>query len=474
MKFYDNWCSGCNDTPTSDSDKVNYMNAAITVVDSMNLNILKASSKAATVPPLFVVKQYIETAASGHHEVTYNEKVQLKQYQWRQQQQQVIVSEKPIGSRQLNYRNNSNNNINNKSFPTTNSKTFVAKQQRQQQRPLSTAGYLVLLFIIMQFTAHSTCCCFTTFKISPREWLENCDRTGQVAFVDQQECSRTLQRQLSDRADIGDIEWLLMILQCDVQPMIKKFESFLPLYRGVKELTIPEELNSANIGLQLNSKNLEIWRELLAIESLINYFYSEAMQVLSRSDFCTYPTISKLGQLKNIVLGSKTLGYAYDLIAIKLHTNCLIKTLNKLPQVPYLVKDVVDTYMNGVNNTVKMTKKANKPFGDDELGEEYVFDADEAIAKNGPLSFVVQLSLSSFGSNHNEKHFIQECKNFLIDFEERWQAMEMMSMMLSTDFNGIQRFNNYVIRLLVSTKYADYCSRLSNPQFLRSQLPVGP
>lgn len=439
------------------------MNAA--TVDIMNMNVFEGSSKTAAATIVAAV-ECTETATSGHHEVTYNEtnqKVQFKHQQQHQQQQQLVGSQtKPIGFKQLKYRNN------NKSLSTS-SKSFVGVNKQQQA--LNIVVYLIITFITIHFAMNDTC--LAIFKISPREWLQNCDKTGQVAFVDSQECLKTLQReqqrirsQLSsyDRLEIGDIEWLLMILECDLKPMIKKFELFLPLYNGPKELSTPDQLNNKTIGLQLGADKLEVWRELLNIEGLVNYFYMEAMQILSRSDFCTYPTISRLGQLKHIVLGSKTLSYTYDLIAIKLHTNCLIKTLNKLPQVPYLVKDVVDTYLNGIDNTIRF--KSNKPFGlvdhDEHIGGDFVFDANEAIAKNGPLKNVVQLSLSGFGVINSEKQFIDECKEFLIDFEERWQTMEMMSKMLSTDYNGIQRFNNYVIRLLISTKYADACSGLSS------------
>lgn len=472
MTFHDKSCGSDNN-----SDKVNYMNvtAAAAVADSTNMNVFEnRSSNSGLQKSRVVIVEHTKTATSGHHEVTHNEinqQVQLKRQQRQVSPPKPISGLAVVGFRQLNYGNKNNNN---KAFsiPT---KTFVARKPLLQRHSLV---YLILTFFItIQFATHNT---LAIFKISPQEWLKNCNKTGQQpfnsCFVDSRECLKTLQQ--SDTR-IGEIEWLLMILQCDGKPMIKLFETFLPLYNGPEKLTTPNELfelatlSSGGGGSRLellNSRDkLEKWRELLVIESLINHFYAEAMQALSRSDFCTYPTISRLGKLKSYVLGSKTLGYAYDLIAIQLHTNCLIKTLNKLPQVPYLVKDIVDTYMNGVDNLVQPPNN-NKSFNnynnsDDESDDGFAFDADEAIARNGPLSLVVQLSLSlpiSFGLNHSEEQFKEECKNFLIELEERWQTMEMMSKMLSTDFNGIQRFNNYVMRLLVPTKYADACSKLSS------------
>lgn len=478
MTFHEKSCGSDNN-----SDKVNYMNAtAAAVAASLNMNVFENRSSNSDLQKSRVVAvECAKTATSGHHEVTYNEthqQVQLKLQLIRQRQRQVSTP-KPIsalaavGFRQLNYGNksNSSNNNNNKGFSTP-TKTFVAKQPLLQRHSLV---YLTLTFFItIQFATHNT---LAIFKISPQEWLKNCNKTGQqsfdACFVDSRECLKTLQQ--SD-IKIGEIEWLLMILQCDAKPMIKLFETFLPLYNGPEKLTTPDELfelatlsGGSKLGLLNSTDKLEKWRELLVLESLINHFYVEAMQALSRSDFCTYPTISRLEKLKSHVLGSKTLGYAYDLIAVQLHTNCLIKTLNKLPQVPYLVKDVVDSYMNGVDNLVQPpnnnTSFLNYNNNNDGSDDSFAFDADEAIARNGPLSVVVQLSLSlpiSFGLNHSEEQFKEECKNFLIELEERWQTMEMMSKMLSTDFNGIRRFNNYVMRLLVPTKYADACSKLSS------------
>lgn len=460
-------------------DRVNYMN---NVTDrrpkgaSMSMNMLNCSAGINNSDYLAVVNYTKpKTATSGHHEVAtlhckFNGQVQLKPL--------VKPNNDP------NYYRTSLTSLKQlknqfKYKYKTKSKTESEGEKRKRKGKKKTAvrtsknvysltvACMVTLVLQLSLNLSSKDLLVgAIFEISPQEWLANTTRTSLKAFIAPQVCSRTLEE---GDIQVLDVEWLLMTLQCDLKPLIKSFEHFLPLFNGPTELLTARDLNSI-VGLEkeINTeRSIEIWREYLSFDSLINYFYSEGMEALRHGDFCTFPTIYRLGQLRSHVLGSKLLSDVYDLIAIQLHQNCLIKALSKLPLVPYLVRDVVNIYMDGIN-TMQDLSSHNSQFKQPKLSDleqsgDFNFDAEEAIAKNGPLSVVVQLSISlpiSFSSG-GEKAFKKECKSFLMELEERWQSMEMMNKMLSTDTNGIQRFNNYVMRLLIPTKYADACSKLS-------------
>lgn len=285
---------------------------------------------------------------------------------------------------------------------------------------------------------------------------------GQLNFIDSS-CK------WSDRSD--QVELLVMILKCDARPMIRMFEDLMFQFGG------PKQLRTFNDLLQLSSKqlgeekgivftqsSLGTWFDLMAFDSTVNHFFNEAMYILSRRDFCTYQTVLRLSQLKLHVLGSRLLSYAYDLISINYHSICLAKALSKLPKVPYLVRDVVNIYIDGVDKPVHDLNQSPLSF-DSSGNDEFKFNVEAAIAKNGPLKSVTSLLLLFPFNVQNDtdravEAFKNACKDFLIELDERWQSMEMMSKMLSTDGNGIERFNNYVMRTLVPTKHADVCSQL--------------
>lgn len=266
------------------------------------------------------------------------------------------------------------------------------------------------------------------------------------------------------------VELLVMTLKCDAKPMMRMFESLMPHFNGPKLLRTLNDLfrisdqnpNMIN-GLSLSQSGIETWNELLNLDCMIDHFYTEAMYILSRRDFCTYPTVLRLSYLKSFVLGSRLLSYAYDLISINYHSICLVKALSKLPKVPYLVREVVNIYINGVDKPLQDLNQAPTAF--DSNAGEFKFNLETAIARNGPLRDVTSLLLVfSFNSQNDPdsavEAFKSSCKEFLMELDERWQSMEMMSKMLSTEGNGIERFTNYVMRTLIPTKHADVCSQL--------------
>lgn len=277
------------------------------------------------------------------------------------------------------------------------------------------------------------------------------------------------------------IELLVMTLKCDAKPMIRMFENLMPYFNGPKQLRTLGDLSKL-VDISTNPKWLEVWQEYLSLDSMIDYFYNEVMYILSRRDFCTYTNVYKLSQLRRFALGSRLLSHAYDLITINYHSICLIKALTKLPRVPYLVREVVDIYIGGVDKPPVLDLNQSPSFSADKQDEdttnnndedddnddagEFKFNVNTAVANNGQLKDVISLLLLiPFGpqtdQNSRVDAFKSACKEFLIEIDERWQSMEMMSKMLSTEGNGIERFNNYVMRTLIPTKHADVCSQLS-------------
>lgn len=240
---------------------------------------------------------------------------------------------------------------------------------------------------------------------------------------------------------------LLIELKCKVVPI---YENYLAQYRDNKPpLVLDDDAVSA--------KSFEELRQT------IDEFVAGTLEVLSLRDFCTLTMFEKLAQLKKLIPGdNRLLTIAHDVLAIELHTSCLGKTISKLPEVPYLVKDIVGLYINGKDMKVKSLHAATDM---SEFHTDDPFNVDLAIEKNGSLEDVVGLSLSLFPAvkNHDEKakEFRESCKSFLIDIERCWDTMKMMSLMLNTNENVIERVNNYVLRMLAPTKYADICSKIS-------------
>lgn len=333
---------------------------------------------------------------------------------------------------------------------------WISLQHLQsQQQPASTAASVAGVASVGSIGQQQ--------QAAERRQIMSGDASKLLAFVNANSCvCRYDQTQVDELPNVA--EWLVMIYMCDALPMFHIFESFLP--RG-----LANQLDLQESGVDKSPASMAIWNEYLSLYSLVNHFQAEMLYVLDRRDFCTYQTISRLSQLRSFVLGSKLLSATYDLITIQYHSACLIKTLGKLPQVPFLIKDVVDIYLKGADKTMpdlNMSQEENKLDNVQRRAagheEEFEFNAEEAIGRNGPLSTVVTLFISlpfSFDAQLAAKAFKDSCRNFLIELEDRWQTMEMMGKMLSTDENGIERFNNYVIRILAPTRYADACSQLS-------------
>lgn len=279
--------------------------------------------------------------------------------------------------------------------------------------------------------------------------------------------------QRDNRIVESEAEWVLMILRCDLYPLLLTFEQMLPILGGPKWLSTAQEITSQVPGMDQSAEALDIWREYISFMSRIDHVYEEAMFVLKRKDFCTYPTIARFARIKPYVLGSRMLTNLYELMAIEYHSSCLMHALDKLPPTPYIVRDIVTIYaQSDAAESAPLDLNGPAKLDDDSLDE---FDVDDAIARKGPLEEVLGLGLSlSFGldssstaadsadnGGNKSDQFRQECKRYVLEIEERWQSMEMMNAMLSSDGSNIRPFNNYVMRLLQPTKYADICSQLS-------------
>lgn len=269
-------------------------------------------------------------------------------------------------------------------------------------------------------------------------------------------------------ANSSEAEKLLLIMKCDVQPLKRSFELLLPKFNGPQHLlsqTDVGELVRMNLFDLRDERAIKIWHEYLAFDGTIGQFYKDALAAIQRKEFCTYLTIERFKQLKTYVLnGSRLLADLYDLIAIEYHTYCLNEALKKLPKVPQSVKEIVDIYIDGKNSN--LLPDLNRPPGfNDEKKDEFNFDLNKALASEGAVRDVIELTVNIWDTRSADEQvevFKQDCKAFLHEIEERWQSMEMMSKMLSTEVNGIERYNNYLLRALIPTKYADVCSQLSS------------
>lgn len=260
--------------------------------------------------------------------------------------------------------------------------------------------------------------------------------------------------------DPGQMGWILMLLKCDMKPMLNLFEQLLPSFGGPRYFNIPSELNSLQ-GVDKSESAMKIWQDYLSMVGLIEPFFKGAQEALTRKEMCTYPTIKRFGQLRHFAMGSSVLTAIYDLMVIDYHKNCLNEVLKRLPQVPSLVREVVQIYRSGAEKKLQLDLNAPATLG--RADEKFEFDAEEAIARNGPLKAVggLMLSLPSLDEGSVEQQFKNQCKQLLVELEDRWQTMEMMNEMLASDSNAIKSFNNYISHLLLPTKYADACSQLS-------------
>lgn len=291
----------------------------------------------------------------------------------------------------------------------------------------------------------------------------NGQMSTRAVYVDQESACKWNQEEPP-----GEVERILLNLRCNIAPTFSRFRQLMSVQpNGLnRHIHTPDDMVAMD-SMDKSEESLRIWREYLSFESLVDHFYVEAMQIFGLKEFCVYANFARMAALKNRSLGSVLLSYTYDLLAIEYHRSCLLSSFNKMPKVPYLVRDIVDIYIEGADHAVADLQAGPTPpvtmLAFDESNPIDLFDVQEAIYKNGPLKDVCGLLLTAGpnGSSHCEQDFKQACKNFVIETSENLQWMEMMSKMVSTHGNVIEKFNNFVMRSLLSTKYADICSQLS-------------
>lgn len=254
----------------------------------------------------------------------------------------------------------------------------------------------------------------------------------------------------------SETERLVCMLKFDIKPLVEQYSD---AYASGKHGGITAA--AREVG------------ELVELSKLIDEFLSSSFKALDLRYFCSYLTINSLRLLKNKSTANKLLKIAYELVAIEYHTSCLLATIEKLPEVPFNIRDIVQIYINGADKSVP---DLNVSAGEESFtlaehvgdhdDEEEPFNVDKAIEKNGPLDQVMSLALwmpsgVSTDQRKRAKGFIEDCRDFLVEIESRWQTMEMMNTMLDTDGCSIKRLNNYIMRRLTPTKYADICSQIS-------------
>lgn len=268
----------------------------------------------------------------------------------------------------------------------------------------------------------------------------------------------------------SEVEQLLMELKCDIKPLYEQYVKLALAYGQTINTVLEGESSSLDSGIGISRflgspmSEARVGGELSKLSESIDTFADEGLAVLGLKDFCTYPTITRLSNLRSMIGNSTLLALTYDLIAIEFHKSCLTETITQLPPIPYLVRDVVKIYIDGADKSLPDLNGEAPAEGNDEDDEP--FDVVRAIEKNGQLEDVMGLLLTipleaGDSSGERAEAFKRTCKDFLITIEQRWQSMEMMNSMLATDGNGIHRLNNYIMRKLMPTKYADICSQLS-------------
>lgn len=268
---------------------------------------------------------------------------------------------------------------------------------------------------------------------------------------------------LNGNSHKDNVELGLWRLKCVLKPLLVAFFNFghaleasnPALARHITTIASPEVLYELH-----NSNNIDGFFELI-------------VYVYDRRDFCTFATINELKKAKELAGNSPILNSMYDLISIDFHTGCLRETLEQLPPVPYLVREVVQIYLSGADEEVRVPDSNDDPevaFEEIRRGRiqelsDKPFDVQEAIAKSGKLEKVVPLLLLMPSKETSKGNLVMDfkdsCRKFLISIEKNWMSMELMNSILATNENQIQSFNNYIMRSLSVTKYSDICSQLS-------------
>lgn len=264
----------------------------------------------------------------------------------------------------------------------------------------------------------------------------------------------------------GQVVSYLLKLRCDLKQIIRQFSVLLRLLDQTTATKSLEDERSISFWLIVPSveamdcsdEALATWSEYSKFYNFVDAFVREAMSLINQRDFCTYSTIAKFAKLKNWTRGSRLLALASDLVITDYHRSCLKSTIEKLPEVPYVVKDIVKMYIDGVEDTRK--PDLNDPAY---LEIDAGFDIDFAIAREGSIDQVASLMLTipsqAQGGSFKEL-FRSECRDLLMKLEEQWQPMEMMNQMLATESNAILQLNNLIMHSIIPQKYAQICSQL--------------
>lgn len=274
------------------------------------------------------------------------------------------------------------------------------------------------------------------------------DLTRELAGADYEEGSST-----------GEVIKYLSILRCDLKPLIKMFSVLLKSLQPAAS-TGGGDHDPGVVVANLMSSPIEdeLRREYSNFYQSVDEYTREAMFMLSQRDFCTFTTIARFSKLAHLTRDSKLLKLLNDLVITDYHSSCLMSTIEKLPGVPYVVKDVVKIYIDGVEDTRK--PDLNDP---SYLEMDAGFDIDEAIRREGSIDQVASLMLtipSRVQGGSLKDLFRSECRELLMKLEQQWQPMEMMNQMLATESNTILQLNNLIMHSIIPQKYAQICSQL--------------
>lgn len=252
----------------------------------------------------------------------------------------------------------------------------------------------------------------------------------------------------------------LLILKCDIKPLIKLFATLLRRLDSSSPITatLEQEMDFTKLtnlaGMDSSTSSAEIWRQYSILYRAVDGYADRAIHLMNLRDFCSFTTISDFSNLGRLTQGSKLLELLNDLVITDYHSHCLVATVKSLPEVPYVVKDVVKIYIEGIEDT-------RKPDLNDpaylEMGPG--FDIEAAVRREGPLDQVASLMLTMTGDSLKDR-FVSSCQSLLMNLEQQWQPMEMMNRMLATDSNTILQLNNLVMHSLIVQRYAQICSKL--------------
>lgn len=276
----------------------------------------------------------------------------------------------------------------------------------------------------------------------------------------------------------SEAESLLLLLKCDIKPIYKLYEA---AYGSHATLTSDSDAFGSGTRRKQDLQHAPNGSELANMVEHVHEFasaFAEANEFGSSSSShdkvaaeaaCSQTTIERLVRLRNIAIqsSSKLLMTIFDLISIDAHRACLDKTISSMPKVPFLVKDVVKIYIDGIGNKVRKTSVVYRNLleydDDDDDGEQ--FNVDKAISENGALESVVGLVLMFLNQSKSDAElasdFRFECNKLQSSTRASLRQLESMGSLLDTSGNAIKLVNEYAIRALAPTKFAKICAQIS-------------